>query len=470
MIPNETLTLAKTETTAPLVELDRDVFDHADVERHTYKASPGLSEELVREISRQKNEPTWMLDIRLKGLSAFQKTPVPTWGPDLSMLKFEEIIYYATPNAKKDSEKWDEVPADIKKTFDRLGIPQAEQKYLAGVGAQYDSDVVYHKIRDDLAAKGVIFEDMDVALHKYPELVKEYFMTKCIPVTDHKFIMLHSAVWSGGTFIYVPKNVKVDMPLQAYFRMNAKRGGQFEHTLIIVDEGAQLHYIEGCFTKGTLVQSNPDYKPIEEIKIGDKVMTDSGEYKKVYSTQVTPYSGDLYTIETYGDSTQKMEVTAGHPILSVARQRQTDRNKEWKKSWMIPKYLKKMDYLTIPINKTIVSNATREYSIKHGTGGKNYKTYMKEVPLSKDFFRLMGFYLAEGSISGNVGDHYVNFSFNENERVYIDEVKMLLKNVFGYTKAIETNHPKNHGTNVVVSSVDLVQIFKEFGKGNSNKM
>lgn len=229
-----------------LVELDRDVFDHADTESHIYKATPGLSETLVREISKQKNEPPWMLDIRLRGLNAFLRTPVPTWGPDLSKLVFDDIIYYARPDAKNGSEKWEEVPQEIKTTFDRLGIPQAEQKYLAGVGAQYDSDVVYHKIRDDLQKKGVIFEDMDVAVHKYPELVKEYFMTKCIPVTDHKFIMLHSAVWSGGTFIYVPKDVKVDLPLQAYFRMNAKRGGQFEHTLIIVDEGAQLHYVEGC--------------------------------------------------------------------------------------------------------------------------------------------------------------------------------------------------------------------------------
>lgn len=234
------------EPAQTIVELDRDVFDHADEERHTYKAVPGLSEELVREISKQKNEPVWMLELRLKGLRAFQGTPVPAWGPDLSNLKFDEIIYYARPDAKNDSKNWDEVPADIKKTFERLGIPQAEQKYLAGAGAQFDSDTVYHKIRADLAEKGVIFEDMDVALHKYPDLVKEYFMTRCIPVTDHKFIMLHSAVWSGGTFIYVPKNVKVDLPLQAYFRMNAKRGGQFEHTLIIVDEGAMLHYVEGC--------------------------------------------------------------------------------------------------------------------------------------------------------------------------------------------------------------------------------
>lgn len=229
-----------------LVELDRDVFDHSDTEKHIYKATPGLSEKLVREISKQKNEPSWMLDIRLRGLRAFLETPTPTWGPDLSALKFDEIIYYARPDAKGENNSWEDVPAEIKKTFDRLGIPQAEQKYLAGAGAQYDSDVVYHNIRSDLAAKGVIFEDMDVALQKYPDLVKEYFMTKCIPVTDHKFIMLHAAVWSGGTFIYVPKNVNVDLPLQAYFRMNAKRGGQFEHTLIIVEEGAHLHYIEGC--------------------------------------------------------------------------------------------------------------------------------------------------------------------------------------------------------------------------------
>ncbi|MEK6820957.1 MAG: Fe-S cluster assembly protein SufB, partial [archaeon] len=238
--------ISKTETTSTLVALDRDVFDHADTERHSYKAAPGVTEELVREISKQKNEPSWMLDIRLRGLRAFQKTPLPSWGPDLSTLKLNEIIYYARPDAKQNSTSWDDVPQEIKTTFDRLGIPKAEQQYLAGVGAQYDSDVIYHKIRDDLQKKGVIFEDMDVAVHKYPELVKEYFMTRCIPVTDHKFIMLHAAVWSGGTFIYVPKDVKVDMPLQAYFRMNAQRGGQFEHTLIIIDEGAECHYIEGC--------------------------------------------------------------------------------------------------------------------------------------------------------------------------------------------------------------------------------
>jgi Fe-S cluster assembly protein SufB len=181
----------------------------------------------------------------LKGLELFNKTPLPTWGPDLTPLDTESIIYYVDPNAK-ESKDWKDVPEEIKRTFDKLGIPEAEKSVLAGVGAQYDSNIVYHRLKSDLEAKGVIFENMDIALIKYPEMVKKYFMTSCIPLTTHKFTMLHAAVWSGGTFIYVPKNVKVELPLQAYFRMNAEKGGQFEHTLIIVDEGAELTYLEGC--------------------------------------------------------------------------------------------------------------------------------------------------------------------------------------------------------------------------------
>src|SRR3989338_5216003 len=226
-------------------EIDRSKYDDPDAHTSRFVAKPGLNEELVRLISKTKNEPQWMLDKRLKGLALFEKTGMPTWGPDLSELDLSKIVYFVDPNAT-ESANWDEVPEEIKKTFDRLGIPEAEKKALAGVGAQYDSSVVYHNIHEALKKQGVIFENMDVALQKYPELVKEYFMTKCIPPSDHKFIMLHTAVWSGGTFIYVPKGVKVELPLQAYFRMNAQRGGQFEHTLIILDEGAQLHYIEGC--------------------------------------------------------------------------------------------------------------------------------------------------------------------------------------------------------------------------------
>jgi Fe-S cluster assembly protein SufB len=226
-------------------EIDRTMYDDADNHQARFVAKPGVNEEIVRLISSTKNEPQWMLDKRLKALKLFQETSLPTWGPNLKNLDLNNIIYYVDPNAK-ESNNWDDVPEEIKSTFERLGIPEAEKKALAGVGAQYDSSVVYHNIQESLKAKGVIFENMDVALQKYPELVKKYFMTSCIPITDHKFIMLHAAVWSGGTFIYVPKGVKVDLPLQAYFRMNEQRGGQFEHTLIIVDEGAELHYIEGC--------------------------------------------------------------------------------------------------------------------------------------------------------------------------------------------------------------------------------
>ena len=227
------------------VTLDRTLYDHANADHSSYKSTPGLTEPVVREISAQKNEPKWLLEKRLKALELFQKTPLPAWGPDLSKLNLDEIVYFVRPDAREATD-WAEVPEEIKKTFDRLGIPAAEKTVLGGVGAQYDSNVIYHNIRADLKKKGVIFENMDVAVREYPEFVQKYFMTQCIPINDHKFIMLHAAVWSGGTFIYVPKGVKVDLPLQAYFRMNAEAGGQFEHTLIIADEGSDIQYIEGC--------------------------------------------------------------------------------------------------------------------------------------------------------------------------------------------------------------------------------
>jgi Fe-S cluster assembly protein SufB len=228
-----------------LIEKRRELYDDADDHQAKFVAAPGLTIEIVNLISKSKNEPEWMLKKRLKGLELYEKTSIPTWGPDLSKLDLDKIVYYVDPNAK-ETNNWEDVPEEIKNTFEKLGIPQAERKALAGVGAQYDSNIVYHNIQDNLRKKGVIFENMDVAVHKYPELVKKYFMTSCIPIHDHKFIMLHAAVWSGGTFIYVPKNVKVELPLQAYFRMNQQSGGQFEHTLIILEKGAELHYIEGC--------------------------------------------------------------------------------------------------------------------------------------------------------------------------------------------------------------------------------
>jgi Fe-S cluster assembly protein SufB len=238
--------MAKQKLDMKTFAIDRSTYDKSNKEKLVYKARPGLSEELVREISKIKNEPEWMLAKRLEGLKAFNELKTPEWGPDISELDISKLHLFMRPDAKRNAESWKEVPEDIRKTYDRLGIPEAEKKALSGVGAQYESEVVYHKLKKEWADLGVVFLDCDEAVKQYPELVKKYFMTNCVPVRLHKFSALHAAVWSGGTFIYVPKGVKVNIPLQAYFRMNAKKGGQFEHTLIIVDEGAEMHYIEGC--------------------------------------------------------------------------------------------------------------------------------------------------------------------------------------------------------------------------------
>jgi Fe-S cluster assembly protein SufB len=229
---------------AKIDEINTNIYDFKNADNFDFKSKKGLSEDIVKEISQKKNEPQWVLDIRLKALKVYEKLDLPTWGPNLSELNMDEIATYVKP--KTDiKDNWNDVPTEIKDTFEKLGIPKAEHEYLAGVGAQYDSEVVYHSIKDDLLKQGVIYTDIDSAIRDYPDLVQEYF-TKCVPLSEHKFIALHYAVFSGGSFVYVPKGVKLEMPLQSYFRLNSPESGQFEHTLIIVDEGASLHFIEGC--------------------------------------------------------------------------------------------------------------------------------------------------------------------------------------------------------------------------------
>lgn len=232
--------MAKTQ----LDELDTSIYDIKNEDDFEYKIKKGLSREIIENISIQKNEPQWVKEIRLKAYEIYCNLSLPSWGPDLSELDMNDIATYVKPKAKLESN-WEDVPTDIKNTFSRLGIPEAEKNYLAGVGAQYDSEVVYHSIKDELLSQGVIYTDFDSAIRDYPDLVKEYF-TKCVPLNDHKFIALHYAVFSGGSFVYVPKGVKLEKPLQSYFRLNSPESGQFEHTLIIVEEGASLHFIEGC--------------------------------------------------------------------------------------------------------------------------------------------------------------------------------------------------------------------------------
>ncbi len=228
----------------PQIDIGEYQYGFRDEEDYVFKSGRGLTRATVEEISAMKGEPDWMRDFRLKALDHFEKRPMPNWGADLSGIDFDDIFYYIRP-AEKQGKTWEEVPEYIKNTFEKLGIPEAERKFLAGVGAQYESEVIYHSLREDLEKQGVIFLDMDSGVREHPELVKKYFGT-IIPYNDNKFAALNSAVWSGGSFIYVPPGVSIDVPLQAYFRINAENMGQFERTLIIVDEGAYVHYVEGC--------------------------------------------------------------------------------------------------------------------------------------------------------------------------------------------------------------------------------
>ena len=276
-----------TDMTTENLDMDYSQYDFKDsTEMYVHLSKKGLSKETVIEISKMKKEPQWMLDFRLRSYEIFMQKPMPTWGGDLSVIDFQNIYYYAKASDKVE-KNWDDVPDNVKATFDKLGIPEAEKKFLAGVGAQYESEVVYHSLREDLAKQGVLFLDTDAALIEHPELFKKYF-GKIIPPEDNKFAALNSAVWSGGSFIYVPPGVKVDMPLQAYFRINAENIGQFERTLIIVDEGAEVHYIEGC-TAPVYSSESLHSAVVELVALKDA---------KLRYTTIQNWSADVYNLVT----------------------------------------------------------------------------------------------------------------------------------------------------------------------------
>ena len=270
-------------------DIDRSLYDFRYEEKDSdfYKIKEGLTAEIVKEISDKKNDPQWMRDFRLKALEVYHKTDIPNWGPDISDLNMDNIVTYVKPKTKMSAD-WEEVPEDIKNTFEKLGIPEAERKSLAGVGAQYDSELVYHNLQEEVAAKGVVYSDIESALHgPYGEMIEKHFM-KLVPPTDHKFAALHGAVWSGGSFVYVPKGVNVEIPLQSYFRLNAPGAGQFEHTLIIVDEGAELHFIEGC--------SAPKYN-VANLHAGCVELFVGKNAKLRYST-IENWSKNMYNLNT----------------------------------------------------------------------------------------------------------------------------------------------------------------------------
>jgi len=268
-------------------DINRSIYDFKNDDKDMYKVNSGLTEDIVLQISKEKNDTEWMREFRLKSLKTYNELIVPEWGPSIDGLNMDEIVTYVRPKTAM-SAKWSEVPEEIKDTFERLGIPEAERKSLAGVGAQYDSELVYHNVKEEVAAMGVIYTDLESAMHgPYEEMIKEHFM-KLVPPTDHKFAALHGAVWSGGSFVYVPKNVSVEIPLQSYFRLNAPGAGQFEHTLIIVDEGADLHFIEGC--------SAPKYN-VANLHAGCVELFVGKNAKLRYST-IENWSKNMYNLNT----------------------------------------------------------------------------------------------------------------------------------------------------------------------------
>src|SRR5579885_2224132 len=433
-------------------------------EDYFFKSGRGLSHELIDAISSHKDEPDWMRKRRHKALDYFLARPLPTWGGDLSGIDFDSIYYYIKPTEKQASS-WDELPADIRDTWDKLGIPEAEKKYLAGVGAQYESEVVYHKLQEDLRSKGVVFLDTDTALKEHEDLFKQYFGT-IIPPNDNKFAALNSAVWSGGSFIYVPKGVRVEIPLQAYFRINAKNMGQFERTLIIADEDSYVHYVEGCFLAGARVRTRDGEKLIEEIREGDEVLTHKGRYRRVYHTMQRPYKGDIYRVCFFGDSWRELHITEEHPLLVARRKKSEYRNEVFRPEWLPVSEVKPGDYLLIPVPQPEkVTDVDHTITVSVGRGRHDPVSREVTLPLEEDFFRLVGYYHAEGHVDN---EHYISFSFHAEETELLDDTRDLIERYMDKT-AIE-NKVRQNGQTLVVCSTEMARAFaRTFGSTVYNK-
>ncbi len=428
---------------------------------YVYIGKPGLSREVVEEISHLKGEPDWMREFRLQAYEVFMKKPLPLWGADLTKINFDEIVYYARPT-DRPARSWDDVPEDIKKTFDRLGIPEAERKFLAGVGAQYDSETVYHNLRKDLEKKGVIFLGMDEGLKEYPEIVKQYFGT-VIPKEDNKFAALNSAVWSGGSFVYVPKGVQVDIPLQAYFRINAANMGQFERTLIIAEEGAKVHYIEGCLPGGEQVSLGDRWTNIEHLKPGDLVVASDGRKAKVRAVMVRPYRGDMLTIRPLSPY-NAFRLTPEHPVLVVRR------------ADVLKKLRPRNGWLPETDTQTLLT-AEPEYVPAGELAIGDFLVFPKvqaedyNPKYSPELLKLLGYYLAEGSafIHKTLNMPVVSFTFSSGEAEIVAEVCSLITHVTG-KRAYVTELKGRHAVNVTVYSKELMELcITSCGKGAARK-
>lgn len=412
-------------------------------QKSVYETGKGLSRDVVEKISKRKKEPQWMLDLRLKALDVFLKKDMPTWGGDLSTIDFGNITYFMDSTDKKVSD-WKDLPEKIKNTFDRLGIPEAERNFLGGAGAQFESSVVYHNLRDELAKQGVIFLDTDSGLQEHEELFKKWF-GKVVPLFDNKFAALNTACWSGGSFIYIPPGVKVTLPLQAYFRINAKNMGQFERTLIIADKGAEVNYIEGCLPVGEEVTLGDTQVAVETIEKGQTVINSNGEETTVKKTMVRPYDGNLIEITPVSVG-NAFRLTPEHPVLAIKRSSVwTGKRKTRKLSDVSYKKLavaqpdfvdagklEEGDFLVYPVNKVVREDSS----------------------LTDAHLRFLGYYLSEGFTAKINNCDAVMLSFNDSEREYINDAKQSAFAIIGKTPS-EFHDPKKHELRLTVYSTEL---------------
>jgi Fe-S cluster assembly protein SufB len=441
-------------------------FGFHDEIKYLEETKHGLSREVIEEISRIKDEPKWMLDFRLRAYEHFLKRPMPQWGGDLNQIDLDKIVYYR--KASEGEEKsWDDVPDKIKQTFERLGIPEAERKFLSGVGAQYDSTVVYHNVREELSKIGVVFMGTDQGLKEYPELFKKYFAT-VVPPEDNKFAALNAAAWSGGSFVYVPKGVEVPLPLQAYFRINGQNTGQFERTLIIVDEGAKVHYIEGCDLKDTLVHTATGLRRIDEITPSELVLTHGGRWRQVKEVSHRSYNGRMIALRAFGHP-RPLFVTAEHPLLVLPANYDPQKTLLEQQTIRMAENISPGDFLIAAIPKP--SPKPLEELARHFEfGPASRKTGLRKevevrVPLDQDFYRLLGYYLSEGHVDQ---EHYLSLSFHAKEQNYLNDSEFLLQKFAG--KATYRNKIDKNGQTIVLSDTRLARLFaREFGSTYRDK-
>ncbi|MBU0668053.1 Fe-S cluster assembly protein SufB [Patescibacteria group bacterium] len=429
--------------------------------KSVYKAEKGLTEELVRRISEYKKEPEWMLKFRLDALKIYREKKMPSWGADLSGIDFENIHYYVKPSDRPVRD-WDDVPAEIKETFERLGVPEAERKFLAGSGAMFESETVYHNLKENLRERGVIFEGIDEALRLYPDIFREYFAT-VVPPGDNKFAALNSAVWSGGSFIYVPKGVHIELPLQAYFRINAENMGQFERTLIIADEGSSVHYVEGCLPAGEQVSKGDRWVNIESVKPGDLVVDENGEMKKVKAVMARKYKGKILKI-TPISTYNAFRLTPEHPVLGIKRKDVTVKRKA-RNNWLSE------------VNSMLLLTSTPKYVKVDEMEVGDFLVFPKiasstKTKLSHMELCFLGWYLAEGStyVHNKLNMPVISISLNSTETENIHEVEMLMSVLSG--KNVYKIFDKNkNGVNLVCYSRKLRNLaLKHCGKGSRTKV